>query len=73
MISLTKWLKITKYTGFSQTHLDIFIILVKNSVSFLQNFIIHEDNVRENTNKNYKKCQDEFEKNQCIWLSLAIL
>ena len=54
MISLTKLLKITKYIGFSQTHLDIFIIWVKNFVLFLQNFIIYEDNVLENTDKNYK-------------------
>ena len=37
---------------FSQTHLNIFIILVKNSVFFLQNVIIHEDNVLEYTDKN---------------------
>ena len=52
MISLTKWLKITKYTGFSQTHLDIFIIWVKYIAFVLQNFIMHEDNVLEYTDKN---------------------
>ena len=53
MIFLTNWLKITKYIGFSQTHLYIWIILVKNCVFFLQNVIIPEDNVLEYTEKIY--------------------
>ena len=48
-----KWLKIYKYTGFSPTHLHLFIGLVNNSVFFLQNFINHELNVLEYTDKNY--------------------
>ena len=51
MISLKKWLNITKYIGFSQTHFDIFIILVKNSVFFLQNIINNEVNVLKYTDK----------------------
>ena len=54
MISLTKWLENkNKLFFFSQTHLDIFIILVQKSVFFLQCFIIHEDNVLEYPDKNY--------------------
>ena len=40
------------YFFFSQTHLDIFIILVKHSVFSLQNFIIYEDRILEYTDKN---------------------
>ena len=43
----------TKYTGLSQTHLDIFIFFVKILFSFLQIFIIYEDNVLEYIDKNY--------------------
>ena len=33
--------------------MNFFIILVKSSVFFLQNYIIHEDNALEYTEKNY--------------------